>query len=307
MYDCLLSGKDDLLLWYYTRPAQASRAWCADSSQQSQSAQASRQATTSGLHQARLQLLFAACRLPFAHAQQLEAQSPASFLLVSTLVVKMKVNTIDAPYVFEKGTPAAWRFSLSYAKVDAFLPLAHQCLAACRLPYVERDAALAVRVATHSSRSHPSQPLQPPCSHAEQPACPALHAALQRSLRDLQLPCSRHRRLRSATASCEGSRCAQAIGQRRAAEAPFDASRLVDFAEARLVDLPATLLSPLVQEPGRLVITAQHLCMLPALIGCKLRVISYHSPCVASAGCLKLHTCWAEHQVAFYSSRRACA
>ena len=95
-------------------------------------------------HEATLQLPLAACRLPFAHAQQLEAQSTASFLLVSTLVVKMKVNTIDAPYVFEKGTPAAWRFALSYARVDTFLPLAHQCLSACRLPYVERDAALAV-------------------------------------------------------------------------------------------------------------------------------------------------------------------
>ena len=84
----------------------------------------------------------ARCRLPFAHAQQLEAESSSALLLVSTLVVKCKANMLDAPYLVEKGSASAWRFALTYASVDAFLPLAHKCLAASRLPYGERDEAL---------------------------------------------------------------------------------------------------------------------------------------------------------------------
>lgn len=84
-------------------------------------------------------------RLPFAHAQQLEAESTSAILLVSSLVVKMKANMADAPYTFEKAAPSTWHFALSYASLDTFLPQAHQCLAASRLPYGERDLALRVR------------------------------------------------------------------------------------------------------------------------------------------------------------------
>ena len=45
--------------------------------------------------------------------------------------------------------------------------------------------------------------------------------------------------------------------------APFDASRLVDFSEARQADLPAFLLTPLVREPGRLVVSDRHLYFQP--------------------------------------------
>ena len=84
-------------------------------------------------------------RLPFAHAQQLDAESTSTFTFVSSLVVKMKANMADAPYTFEKAAPSAWQFSLSYASLDTFLPQAHQCLAASRLPCAERDLALTVR------------------------------------------------------------------------------------------------------------------------------------------------------------------
>ena len=86
----------------------------------------------------------AAHRLPFAHAQQLEAESSSAFNFVSALFVKMKANMADAPYTFEKAAPSTWQFSLSYASLDTFLPQAHQCLAASRLPYGERDLALRV-------------------------------------------------------------------------------------------------------------------------------------------------------------------
>ena len=68
---------------------------------------------------------------------------------------------LDAPYLVEKAQ-SIWRFALTYAGVDVFLPLAHQCLAASRLPYGERDAALLV--------SHCSGLLQP----AQSAACHAL-------------------------------------------------------------------------------------------------------------------------------------
>ena len=45
--------------------------------------------------------------------------------------------------------------------------------------------------------------------------------------------------------------------------APFDASRLVDFSEARQANLPAFLLTPLVREPGRLVVSDRHLYFQP--------------------------------------------
>jgi hypothetical protein len=57
----------------------------------------------------------------------------------------MKANMADAPYAFEKGALTAWRFALAYAPLSGFMPLAHQYLAASRLPHAERDEALQAR------------------------------------------------------------------------------------------------------------------------------------------------------------------
>ena len=68
----------------------------------------------------------------------------SSLSLATTQVVKMKANTADAPYVVEKGSLTDWQFTLAYATVDQFLVMAHEQLAASRLPYADRKEALQV-------------------------------------------------------------------------------------------------------------------------------------------------------------------
>jgi hypothetical protein len=46
----------------------------------------------------------AICRIPFVSVQQLESVSKAAFAVTTSTLSKMKANSIDAPYVFEKGS-----------------------------------------------------------------------------------------------------------------------------------------------------------------------------------------------------------
>ena len=85
-----------------------------------------------------------AFRLPFKTTQNLEPEGRRSFTLLTSLVVKMKANMAEAPYVFERGRATIWRFSLVYAQMSQFLPVVHQYLAASRLPVAEREDALQV-------------------------------------------------------------------------------------------------------------------------------------------------------------------
>lgn len=82
-----------------------------------------------------------------AQVQHMEPEGKQSFAMATSLVVKMRANMADAPYTFEKGAVTNWRFSLVYAQLSAFMPLAHQYLAASRLLYSEREEALQVRTA----------------------------------------------------------------------------------------------------------------------------------------------------------------
>jgi hypothetical protein len=84
------------------------------------------------------------CRIPFLFVQQLEGINLSTLSLATTQVVKMKANTADAPYVIQKGAPTHWQFNLTYATVDQFLVMAHEQLAASRLPYADRKEALQV-------------------------------------------------------------------------------------------------------------------------------------------------------------------
>ena len=86
------------------------------------------------------------CRIPFLSVQQLEGVSKSSLSLATTQVIKMKANTADAPYVVQKGALTHWQFALTYATVDQFLVMAHEQLAASRLPYADRKEALQVHV-----------------------------------------------------------------------------------------------------------------------------------------------------------------
>ena len=64
--------------------------------------------------------------------------------VTTTQLIKMKANTVDAPYTVEKGSPTVWRFTLTYSTIDSLMPLVHEQLAISRLPYGERPAALQV-------------------------------------------------------------------------------------------------------------------------------------------------------------------
>lgn len=82
------------------------------------------------------------CRLPFKAAQTLEPTNKNSFSLITTALIKMKADMADAPYIFEKGKPTTWYFSLSFAQMAEFLPIVHQYLAASRMPPADREEAL---------------------------------------------------------------------------------------------------------------------------------------------------------------------
>ena len=85
-----------------------------------------------------------------AYVQHMEPKGKQTFAMATSLVVKMLANMTDAPYAFEKGAITNWRFSLVYAQLSAFMPLAHQYLAASRLPYAEREEALQVTLLCES-------------------------------------------------------------------------------------------------------------------------------------------------------------
>lgn len=78
------------------------------------------------------------------HIQQLEPNGNKKFSLESSQVIKMKANMADAPYIFEKTAVTTWAFTLAYAPMDQFLPLALEQLAISRLAYRHRDEALQV-------------------------------------------------------------------------------------------------------------------------------------------------------------------
>lgn len=79
-----------------------------------------------------------AARLEFAAVTQLEAESMQSCLVGVNKVTKMKANMAEEPYVVEKGRTSTWLFTLTYAKLDSFMPLAQEQLVMSRLPAAER-------------------------------------------------------------------------------------------------------------------------------------------------------------------------
>jgi factor associated with neutral sphingomyelinase activation len=63
------------------------------------------------------------------------------FQLKTSLLVKMKENGVDAPYVFEK-EDSIWWFSLEFSRVQSFLQQAQPLLAINALSFAERDMIL---------------------------------------------------------------------------------------------------------------------------------------------------------------------
>jgi hypothetical protein len=77
-------------------------------------------------------------RFPFTALSQLEGEGGAALVLTTTSLTQLKARGEDHPYTVLKATPTTWRFSLTYAKLDACLPLVQQYLAASRLPPPDR-------------------------------------------------------------------------------------------------------------------------------------------------------------------------
>jgi factor associated with neutral sphingomyelinase activation len=178
----------------------------------------------------------------------MEPQGKQAFAMATQLVVKMRANMMDAPYIFEKGSISNWLFTLSYAQLSAFMPTAHQYLAASRLPYSERDEALQVcfydvpplNVTEQNFKQGMCAPVQP-------------HVCMAKDLMQLSVSMMHE----------EFALSWQALSQQRVQAAVFDTSRLVDFVERVLFDGAASQLTPLVSESGRLVITDQRLYFQP--------------------------------------------
>jgi factor associated with neutral sphingomyelinase activation len=133
---------------------------------------------------------------PSASNSKWRNNSLEGFQLKTSLLVKMKENGVDAPYVFEK-EDSIWWFSLEFSRVQSFLQQAQPLLAINALPFAERDMILQ-------------------------------NAAAQRE-----------------------------------AQAQFDTSRLLDLSEQVLLDCPAAQVTPLVREPGRLVLTQARVYFQP--------------------------------------------
>eukprot|EP00775_Hariotina_reticulata_P008774 gene8774-8953_t len=101
-------------------------------------------------------------RLDFNSVVQLEAEGMQALAVGVTKVTKMKpstagrvlvaveLNTVptaagsaDVPYVVERNCTSTWHFSLTYAKLDSFMPLAQEQLVISRLPTADRLSLLA--------------------------------------------------------------------------------------------------------------------------------------------------------------------
>ena len=126
------------------------------------------------------------CRIPFLSVQQLEGVSKSSLSLATSQVIKMKANTADAPYVVQKGCLTHWQFTLTYASVDQFLVMAHEQLAASRLPYADRKEALQVHALQMCCCIDPFQPIT--CPSLPRSLCSA-SLAIHPCHCDLVMPC----------------------------------------------------------------------------------------------------------------------
>ena len=173
-----------------------------------------------------------------AQAQHMEPEGKQSFAMSTSLVVKMRANMADAPYAFEKGAVTSWRFSLAYAQLSAFMPLAHQYLAASRLPYAEREEAFRQVISTHIMEMrfvHISVISQASWEPSGSPREACASRLTQQKL--LRRP------------------CVQVLAQQQINAAAFDTSRLVDFTESMQYSEAAMQLTPLVREAGCLAVT----------------------------------------------------
>ena len=81
-------------------------------------------------------------RLPFQYLEQLEGIGRSDLAVVALRWYKMKGNAADEPYVYEKGRSSGWTFSLTYAALADFMPLAQRMLVASRLPPSEQETML---------------------------------------------------------------------------------------------------------------------------------------------------------------------
>lgn len=77
-------------------------------------------------------------RLEFAAVVHMDAESMQSCVVGVNKVTQMKANMADEPYTVIKGKTSTWVFTLAYAKLDSFMPLAQEQLVMSRLPTADR-------------------------------------------------------------------------------------------------------------------------------------------------------------------------
>jgi factor associated with neutral sphingomyelinase activation len=90
-------------------------------------------------------------RLPLDALDALEGVGAAGVAALATRWARMRPGGADAPYAFDRGPPATWRFELAYAALGDFMTLAQAALGAGRLPRADRDAALAELLAARAA------------------------------------------------------------------------------------------------------------------------------------------------------------
>lgn len=197
-------------------------------------------------------LLCGTCyRLEFASVVQLDGDGPKSFTVIVNKITKMKPNMADVPYSVDKGTDSTWVFSLMYTQLDSFMPRAQEQLVMSRLPAQDRYSCLI------------AASVKDCCLQAMQHTAAVLLAVVAYSLTRLKPRYPSHEASHILVECTCRLELLDAAVKAREDAASFDTSRLVDFSERVVWEGPATQLSPLVREPGRLAVTDQRLYFQP--------------------------------------------
>lgn len=81
-------------------------------------------------------------RIPFDSLEGLEGIGRAGIAATAQRWSFMRANAEDTPYLFHKSPPTCWQFTLMYAGLSEFMPLAQRMVIASRMPPVDQNALL---------------------------------------------------------------------------------------------------------------------------------------------------------------------
>lgn len=209
----------------------------------------------------------------------------------------------------DKGGPGSiWRFSLPYASLESFMPLAQEQLVVSRLPPAERCACYwcawidvdvmrvllcvskgggaafaggkgwqAARIWSHSCRWQLEAAGGLRSAHSQRSGVEAVagagaqHTSMHHRgthcigaclLPPPGSPVPLFPRTMACMRVCRALLLAERVAKNED-DTPFDTSRLFDYSERVVWEGPATQLSPLIREPGKLAVTGTHIYFQP--------------------------------------------